>query len=134
MPKSLDLKFNNTPEPGFNFSHDDTLSFVRQAKAKVKFWGPFHATDELFELWSKRIRQLNEGTLQYVMLDGDHRPTVATNCIHGCSDLVLTDELLDTGTLRGFGASEKVLEHLSAAGSSWSGETEPDDDEHSSPG
>jgi hypothetical protein len=67
-------------------------------------------------MWSKRIRQLNEGSLQYVMLDGDHRPTVATNCIHGCSDLVPTDELLDTGTLRGFGASEKVLEYLTSRG------------------
>lgn len=112
LPESLEIKFRGPPESGKNFSHRETMDWVRAGRAQVKYWGPFAATEELFDLCEDRIRQLNSGELRYVMLDRRYRPHEATNCIHAVSDLDLAWELLDTDTLRGFQASKKVLDCL----------------------
>lgn len=116
LPESLDIKFRGPPEPGKNFNHRETMDWVRAGRAQVKYWGPFAATKELFDLCEGRIRQLNSGELRYVMLDRRYRPHEATNCIHAVSDLDLAWELLDTDTLRGFQASKKVLDCLKKRG------------------
>ena len=72
---------------------------------------------ELFQSAIERIEELNQGVLQYVMIDSfQSRPHQASNCIHAVTDLPLALRRLGmafTGILHGLQASRFVYEYLS---------------------
>jgi hypothetical protein len=116
-------------EPGYNFSHQQTLAIAANLPVTVQRT-PFVEIDEaLFEAAVARNVALSNGaaagTIRYRMIDdmtGRRRVLSGysdgyTNCIHGVSDLLAFEQgLLDTGTQRGFDASYAVFDWLRRSG------------------
>jgi hypothetical protein len=72
----------------------------------------------LFDSAEARLREIEQGTLQYVMIDSfQTRPHEVSNCIHAVTDLPVALDILGmcyTGILHGICASRFVYQYLSS--------------------
>ena len=75
-------------------------------------FGPFETSPALFDQAKQQRRRLNEGSIDYKMLDRRTRPS-GVNCIHAVTDVV---GFTNTGALRGAEASAFVIEYFRHAG------------------
>lgn len=120
MPKDLDIFLLQRPEPGVNLTLAQSLQLAAPSNIRLRRSRVYEITPELYAKARERIAFLERGAAtgetRYTVLDGRWRgpttrnqPGGASNCIHALSDI---GGVLDTGTLRGFAASERVLDHL----------------------
>lgn len=104
------------PEPGLNFSLDETMGIALSRGLSVMRWGPVEITESLYVAALARIDFLESGLVDYIIEDKFHRNAVYTNapggainCIHALSDL---GGFIQTRFLRGFSAARRVYDHL----------------------
>jgi len=117
LPVEEDNRFLRLrPEPGRNFSLDETLQLAESRELSLMRWGPFEITDSLYFGALDRIDFLESGAADYIVQDTFHRNAVyvresggAINCIHAVSDL---GGFIRTGLAHGFSAARRVYEHL----------------------
>jgi hypothetical protein len=100
------------PEAGFNFDLPSTLNRGRSIGARISMWGPYQIQEELYNRAVRQALRLDSQAIGYKVLDRRFRPDVASNCIHAVTDLDMDNGLLDTGTERGEGASQLIVDHL----------------------
>ena len=91
LPRDETIDPLGPPEPGRNFSLCETLAWLDQAGSDMRWESPETEIEpELFQSAIERIEELNQGVLQYVMIDSfQSRPHQASNCIHAVTDLPL---------------------------------------------
>ena len=92
------------PEPGKNFSFDETLHW--SGERPVTLVGKAKLTDDQYRRALKHIAALENGDFSYKMLDTRFRPE-ASNCIHAISTIAGS---VDTGIAYGTRSGERVLE------------------------
>ncbi|NBQ52911.1 MAG: hypothetical protein EBU49_04955 [Proteobacteria bacterium] len=117
LPVMVDNRFLRLrPEPGRNFSLDETLQLAESRELSLMRWGPFEITDSLYFGALDRIDFLESGAADYIAQDTFYRNAVyvresggAINCIHAVSDL---GGFIRTGLAHGFSAARRVYEHL----------------------
>jgi hypothetical protein len=95
-----------------NLDLDQTLNFARDISARAYEWGPYRIRPELYERSLRQIERLNNGRIQYKVLDGAWRPDAASNCVHAVSDVDADDGYLTVDGAYGVAASARVVEHL----------------------
>ncbi|MBY0369912.1 hypothetical protein K2X33_04445 [bacterium] len=96
-------------EAGRNFSLEETLAIARERGYEVRAYGPYEITRDLYRRALDRIDYLNSGRVDYRMTAaGLFMPNVL-NCISAVSGVLGP---LNTGTLWGFAASQKVTQYL----------------------
>lgn len=104
------------PQTGRNLGLKETLDWAlgqsRPSRVRITAWDPFQIEPSLLQALRERIGRLEEGSIEYIVLDRSHRPDRATHCVHALSDLGLTPNLLRTGGLYGTAASLRVLEYF----------------------
>jgi hypothetical protein len=113
LPDSLPIKPFGSPVKGRGYSLKETLTWALGI-GKVWGWGAFEIKQELYDKATRRVDQLESGSVKYVMIDDafGSRPNRATNCIHALSDLGITPYLLLTGMKWGRRASVSVLRYF----------------------
>ncbi len=112
MPRSMNIAvWRRIPEPGVNLTIPQTLAWAKSVGADVKVYGPYRITEDLYNRSKQRVKELESGRVQYMVLDRRHRP-YATNCIHAVADVYTDNGMLLTGTSRGDPATRSVLTHL----------------------
>jgi hypothetical protein len=113
LPASRDVRLLRLgPEPGKNFSREDTLRWARSLNVRISMLGPYQIQKELYERAVRQVQRLNQGKIAYKAIDGRFRPDVASNCFHAISDIDADNGLLQTGTAHGDDASSMVVMHL----------------------
>lgn len=112
MPRDAQWSVLAGPEPGMNADIPFTLARAQAAHLLIRRWGPYEIRPELYARAACRAAELESGRLLYKSLDLATRPACAVNCVHAISDLDVDRGWLHTGSLRGFGASRALLEHL----------------------
>ena len=99
LPKDLkeDLRIVfSKPEPGKNYTLEETLAYARKYNRKVKKWGAFEIPLWLFEKSIQDTTVLESGLILYIAIgtDESHRKAYlgqaggSKNCIHAVSDLI----------------------------------------------
>lgn len=96
-------------EPGRNFSLEETLAIARDRGYEVRAYGPFEITRNLYQRALDRIAYLESGRVDYRMTAAGFLMPDVLNCISALSGI---GGLLNTGTLWGFSASQRVTQHL----------------------
>lgn len=76
------------PEPGRNYTLDETLQMAVKDEARISLWGPFSIEKELYCRALKRIAFLNSGRLAYKANDSGYEAQEVSNCIHGVTGLI----------------------------------------------
>ena len=113
LPADLDIKILRLwPEPGRNFSLDETIAIAQGKDARLMLWGPYAVEKELYERATRQVERLRQGQVQYKAIDLGFRPEIATNCFHAVADIDSDFGMLRTGTAFGASASAMVAEHL----------------------
>jgi len=113
MPRTLNIvTLRRFPEVGINLTLEDTNRWARSIGANIRMWGPYPVRKELYQMAQQQHARLVQSAMLYVCLDGAFRGAIASNCIHAVSDLDVTQPPLQTGTLRGQGASAAVVQHF----------------------
>ena len=118
LPADGDIDPFRGPEPGRNFSYEETVGWLNAGGSFDRWESPETEIQQvLFESAVDRCAEFASGTLQYVMVDREHeRPHLASNCIHAVMDLpivVASYGVLPTGLRRGIEASQFAYSFLS---------------------
>ncbi len=108
------------PEPGANFTREETLRLGRRGRRDVVRWGPFQVRPEFYASARRRFDFLDSGAVRYTVFDDalrqaafDGVPGGAVNCIHALSD-VTGERPPRTGFLHGGPGTEAALAHFLA--------------------
>jgi len=113
LPASRDIRLLRLrPEPGKNFSSEETLRWARSLNVRISMLGPYQIQKELYERAVRQVQRLNQGKIAFKAIDGRFRPDVASNCFHAIADIDTDNGLLDTGVAHGDAASTMVAMHL----------------------
>ncbi|MBL7133690.1 MAG: hypothetical protein ISS78_06295 [Phycisphaerae bacterium] len=95
LKEALRIVFGE-PEPGKNYTLEETLAYARKYDRKVKKWGAFEIPSWLFERSIQHIAVLDSGLVLYMAngTDESHRRAYlrqaggSKNCIQAVSDLI----------------------------------------------
>jgi altronate dehydratase len=92
----------------------NTLAWAKSVGSKIEKFGPYTITESMYQLAEKQKKKLELGHIKYKANDRGLRPDIASNCIHAISDIVCRqeNEILITGTNRGFDATKILVEYL----------------------
>jgi hypothetical protein len=110
MPAGGVIRLIAPPEPGKNYTLEETLDWAARLGLRTRTWGPFEIAKETYDLALEQKHRLESGQVLYKALDRRHRPHTATNCIHAVSD-VLPGPLLSTGSAAGDSATAMIVAH-----------------------
>jgi hypothetical protein len=81
------------PETGHNYELHETIRILQADRQRVSVWGPYEIRPELFDMASRRIRDLESGRLLYKSYDGFFHSARVVNCIHALTTLVERDRV-----------------------------------------
>lgn len=73
------------PEPGHDFTLEETLNIVLGDGERVSMWGPYQIDERLYNGALRRYSQLNGGQVRYKAVDSGYPINRVSNCIHAVS-------------------------------------------------
>jgi hypothetical protein len=100
------------PEPGRNYSLDDTLRYVLANDERVSLWGPYRIDPEVYARAVRHAEELESGEVQYKAIDAFHRSCRVSNCIHAVATVVEGSRVVVLSPGWGEVASYAVLERF----------------------
>lgn len=75
------------PEPGHNFTLEETLKQVLMDGERVSLWGPYPIQPELYQRALRRIAKLESGEIRYKANDAGYNSARVSNCIHAVTTI-----------------------------------------------
>jgi len=127
LPATQSIRLLARPESGRNLTYAESLAWAARLGIKTISWGRLEIRKDGFDAALRQWHLLNSGQVAFKALDRRGRPNMAINCIHAISDIV-PGPLLQTGTARGFGAGQMLVNHfrsLRASGDQYQLTTSP---------
>jgi hypothetical protein len=100
--------FRLWPEQGANLDLPTSLEWALSVQARISMWGPYQIRKAFYDKALAQKARLESGTIQYKVVDNGYRPTIASSCIHGVSDIDRERGLLWTWLRYGESASQHV--------------------------
>ncbi len=83
LPQTGTLRpFALTPEPGRNFSLEETFRFCEENRMVVAAWGPYQIDPQLWNMALAQKARLDSGQVQYKAFDLGSPDGLVSNCIH----------------------------------------------------
>lgn len=70
------------PEPGKNYSLEETLALMASHNSQVSRWGPYEVDAHRYELAQKQVAFLNSGAARYRAIDSFNMNDDVVNCVH----------------------------------------------------
>lgn len=90
------------PQPGRNFSLEQTFAWAREGNRTVGIWGPYRIAEDAYLRGVRRKKELDKGKIMYIADDRSYRREgTAVNCMHAITDI--TTELTRSGGILGTG-------------------------------
>jgi hypothetical protein len=76
------------PEPGRNYTFEETIQFNNENKMVTGFWGPYEIQPSLWEAAVEQREKLESGQVLYKANDQGSKDGTVSNCIHSVSIMV----------------------------------------------
>lgn len=111
LPRDLQLRINDGPEVGTNLDIPATFNIIQSRGYRWQKYGPYEIQEGLYRRAEARVEQVLRPRKMLYEARPQNRKN-ATNCIHAISDLDTDRGWLNTGRLRGFGASAALVGHF----------------------
>lgn len=73
---------SHRPEPGRNFSLDETFALMASHNATVSHWGPYEIGPRRYQLAEEQVRHLESGHVRYRAIDSFNLDPDLVNCVH----------------------------------------------------
>jgi hypothetical protein len=70
------------PEPGKNYTLEETFAIAAANRDRVSMWGPFEIDAERYELAVAQLRELESGSVLYRAIDSLRRRRDVQHCVH----------------------------------------------------
>lgn len=88
MPATLNIRgYAIRPETGVNLDLPTTLRLVNSQDQRISLWGPFAISPVLFDRAVAQKARLEDGEVEYRMVDPLVRNLYISDCIHAVSDI-----------------------------------------------
>lgn len=90
LPAKVEIQvFSPRPEPGRNFTLEETLAIAanRPKPVRVSIWGPYEIRERTFNAFVNRKAILESGVYRYRAIDSFIRESQNVNCIHAITDM-----------------------------------------------
>lgn len=101
LPRTLIIKpYRLHPEPGYNFTLEETLSWCAQDKMQVSLWGPYAITERFYGRVYQEYVRFESGEFLYRAIDPPRRDSIESDCIHAVTDIDRKDSRLRYLVLR----------------------------------
>lgn len=76
------------PEPGRNYTFEETVQFNNENKMVTGFWGPYEIQPSLWEAAVRQRNKLESGEVLYKANDNGAKDGTVSNCVHAISIMV----------------------------------------------
>jgi hypothetical protein len=83
LPVTGDVKpWRLWPEPGRNYSLEETFAIAAENKDRVSMWGPFEIDENRYQMAAAQLAFLQSGEVLYRAIDSFTRNRFIVHCVH----------------------------------------------------